>query len=273
MSSSDELKVPSQPGRTYDHAGNDTPHNTPNDREHDYRDGERDGLADDLRDDPRDDLKDDPKDDVAHREPVEDVIVSDEPVRDGEYARDGDELAASEAGTDRISPYDDDPHDGTAIPGTGVAATPAAPAATGRDPYADQAPAHAAPDDIVLFDQDPTQVQARWRDLQASFVDDPGEAVRRADGLVGEVVESLTSSLTSRTEALRGRWKDAGEAETEQLRLALRDYRNVLERLLALSGSQDHGAPHAQGISQDHGVQHAQGISQDHGVQHAQGMR
>ncbi|GAA3148186.1 hypothetical protein [Nonomuraea salmonea] len=109
MSSSDELKVPSQPGRTYDHAGNDTPHNTPNDREHDYRDGERDGLADDLRDDPRDDLKDDPKDDVAHREPVEDVIVSDEPVRDGEYARDGDELAASEAGTDRISPYDDDP--------------------------------------------------------------------------------------------------------------------------------------------------------------------
>ncbi|GAA3148184.1 hypothetical protein GCM10020001_084420 [Nonomuraea salmonea] len=116
-------------------------------------------------------------------------------------------------------------------------------------------------------------MQARWRDLQASFVDDPGEAVRRADGLVGEVVESLTSSLTSRTEALRGRWKDAGEAETEQLRLALRDYRNVLERLLALSGSQDHGAPHAQGISQDHGVQHAQGISQDHGVQHAQGMR
>ncbi|MET8866285.1 hypothetical protein ABZW11_25395 [Nonomuraea sp. NPDC004580] len=253
MSSSDELKVPSQPGRTYD-AGNDTT----NDREHaykddhrgDYRDGERDGLADDPRDDPKDDL--------AHREPVEDVIVSDEPVRDGEYARDGDELAASEAGTDRIPPYDDDSHDGTAVPGTGVAATPVTPAATGRDPYADQAPAHAAPDDIVLFDQDPTQVQARWRDLQASFVDDPGEAVRRADGLVGEVVESLTSSLTSRTEALRGRWKDAGEAETEQLRLALRDYRNVLERLLALSGSQDHGVPHAQETSQDHNVQHAQ---------------
>ncbi|WP_052424222.1 hypothetical protein [Nonomuraea candida] len=102
-------------------------------------------------------------------------------------------------------------------------------------PQAGETPAHAAPDDIVLFDQDPTQVQARWRDLQSSFVDDPGQAVRRADGLVSEVVESLTTTLTSRTGALRDRWKDAEASDTEQLRLALRDYRSVLERLLALS--------------------------------------
>ncbi|PZG20060.1 hypothetical protein [Nonomuraea aridisoli] len=102
-------------------------------------------------------------------------------------------------------------------------------------PAGEAAPAHAAPDEIVLFDQDPTEVQARWRDVQASFVDDPGEAVQRADGLVEEVVESLTSTLTSRTNALRGRWKDAGSADTEELRQAFREYRNVLERLLALS--------------------------------------
>ncbi|MBF8186859.1 hypothetical protein ITP53_14130 [Nonomuraea sp. K274] len=101
---------------------------------------------------------------------------------------------------------------------------------------AGETPAHAAPEDVVLFDQDPAQVQARWRDLQSSFVDDPGEAVQRADGLVGEVVESLTSTLTTRTNALRDRWKDAETPDTEQLRLALRDYRSVLERLLALSG-------------------------------------
>ncbi|MGI5292211.1 hypothetical protein ACQEVF_54185 [Nonomuraea polychroma] len=106
------------------------------------------------------------------------------------------------------------------------------------EPESAHAPEHAAPEDVVLFDQDPAQVQARWRDLQAAFVDDPGEAVRRADGLVGEVVESLTSSLTSRTNALREHWKDAESSDTEQLRLALRDYRNVLERLLALSGTQ-----------------------------------
>ncbi|MEU6711033.1 hypothetical protein ABZ897_06075 [Nonomuraea sp. NPDC046802] len=106
---------------------------------------------------------------------------------------------------------------------------------------ADEVPAHAAPADVVLFDQDPAQVQARWRELQTSFVDDPGEAVQRADGLVGEVVESLTSSLNSRTNALRERWKDPETADTEQLRLALRDYRGVLERLLALSNAHPQG--------------------------------
>ncbi|MEV0619807.1 hypothetical protein AB0I81_41270 [Nonomuraea sp. NPDC050404] len=108
------------------------------------------------------------------------------------------------------------------------------PKEAGQVPAADT-PAHAAPDDIVLFDQDPGQVQARWRDLQAAFVDDPGQAVQRADGLVGEVVESLTSTLTTRTNSLRDRWKDTGNSDTEQLRLALREYRSVLERLLALS--------------------------------------
>ncbi|MGW4798387.1 hypothetical protein ACWEPC_38825 [Nonomuraea sp. NPDC004297] len=95
---------------------------------------------------------------------------------------------------------------------------------------------HAAPTDAALFDQDPAEVQARWRDLQSCFVDDPGQAVQRADGLVGEVVESLTSTLSSRTNALRDRWKST-DADTEQLRLALRDYRNVLEQLLALSSA------------------------------------
>jgi hypothetical protein len=119
-----------------------------------------------------------------------------------------------------------------------------------REPYAtapDEVPAHAAPGDVTLFDQDPEQVQARWRELQTSFVDDPGEAVQRADGLVGEVVESLTSSHTSRTDALRDRWKGAESSDTEQLRLALRDYRTVLESLLALSSHQD-------GDHGDHGL-------------------
>ncbi|MEW9548463.1 hypothetical protein [Nonomuraea sp. NPDC050783] len=109
------------------------------------------------------------------------------------------------------------------------------PAAAGEVPA--ETPAHAAPSDVTLFDQDPAEVQARWRDLQAGFVDDPSDAVQRADGLLGEVVESLTSSLTSRTAALRERWKDVEAPDTEQLRQALREYRNVLERLLALSSA------------------------------------
>ncbi|MEU1721165.1 hypothetical protein [Nonomuraea sp. NPDC005692] len=99
----------------------------------------------------------------------------------------------------------------------------------------DDVPSHAAPREVTLFDHDPAEVQARWRDVQASFVDDPAEAMQRADGLVGEVVESLTNSLTSRTGALRERWKDVDSPDTEDLRQAFRDYRNVLEQLLALS--------------------------------------
>lgn len=171
----------------------------------------------------------------------------------------GDVRVAGDDDPERHSPRAGDEY-AAAVPG---AVTP--PAAeyddgTYRDPYArtggdtpagpdtepSEVPAHAAPDDVVLFDQDPDQVQARWRDLQASFVDDPGEAVRRADGLVGEVVEALTSSLTTRTNGLRDRWKDTEAADTEQMRLALRDYRNVLERLLALSGPQSSQSPQAQ---------------------------
>ncbi|MEO3803897.1 hypothetical protein [Nonomuraea sp. B1E8] len=168
-----------------------------------------------------------------------------------------------------------------AVPGAAPSAGPGDDAAH-RDPYAraggdmpaepgpvdgqaepEEVPARAAPQDVVLFDQDPTQVQARWRDLQASFVDDPGEAVRRADGLLGEVVESFTSSLTSRTDALRDGWKDTGAQDTEHLRLALRDYRNVLERLLALSGAPGQGTGPAPG--QAHVHTHDQG--------HSHGMR
>ncbi|MEV0820590.1 hypothetical protein [Nonomuraea rubra] len=175
---------------------------------------------------------------------------------------DGDELARSEARTENLPRHNDEEEEGTghspragdeyaaAVPGATVADDDASYrdpyARTGGDMLAEPEPApdpahstagsHAAPDDIVLFDQDPAEVQARWRDVQSSFVDDPGEAVQRADGLVSEVVDSLTSTLSNRTNALRDRWKETGSsADTEQLRLALRDYRTVLERLLALS--------------------------------------
>ncbi|MFC4119757.1 hypothetical protein [Nonomuraea zeae] len=182
---------------------------------------------------------------------------------------DDDEFARSERPTEELPPgertpgdYDDEPgrqtpragdEHATPLPGAVTVSDDDSPY---RDPYAttggdmltdaqpdpahtpaaaDEVPAHAAPQDVFLFDQDPVEVQARWRELQASFVDDPGESVQQADGLVSEVVESLTSTLTSRTSALRDRWKDAETSDTEELRLALRDYRSVLERLLALS--------------------------------------
>lgn len=139
--------------------------------------------------------------------------------------------ATPAAEADREPAYRDGPYANGGVP---ERARPGETAATHAVPG--EAAAHAAPGEVRLFERDPAEVQARWRDLQASFVDDPGDAVQRADGLVGEVVESLTSTLNSRTAALRDRWQSAGDSGTEEMRQALREYRDVLERLLALSG-------------------------------------
>ncbi|MEO3884720.1 hypothetical protein [Nonomuraea sp. B5E05] len=219
--------------------------------------------ADGVRGDDRDDDRDDDRA-VADRRPGEEAggPVAGRPESTGRSDGRPEGLERS------ADAYD------SAVPGAAPSAEPGDDAAH-RDPYArtggdmpagpgpvdvqaapEEVPAHAAPQDVVLFDQDPTQVQARWRDLQASFVDDPGEAVRRADGLLGEVVESFTSSLTSRTDALRDGWKDTGAQDTEHLRLALRDYRNVLERLLALTGAPGQGTGQAPGQTHDQGHSH-----------------
>ncbi|MER6510598.1 hypothetical protein ABT158_27530 [Nonomuraea sp. NPDC001636] len=162
------------------------------------------------------------QDDVlVHGERDDDDLTPAGAARDG-LTTDGD-LNDGELGEGR-RPVEGAPLDGAPVQGTPVEGAPV-----------DDVPSHAAPQEVALFDQDPAEVQARWRDVQASFVDDPAEAIQRADGLVGEVVESLTNSLTSRTGALRERWKDVDSPDTEDLRQAFRDYRNVLERLLALS--------------------------------------
>jgi hypothetical protein len=74
-------------------------------------------------------------------------------------------------------------------------------------------------------------VQQRWRDVQASFVDDPHDAVVRAGKLTDEVLSTLTSGLENRRRSLE---QSGAEGDTEQLRIALRQYRLMLDHVLAL---------------------------------------
>ncbi|MFI6502773.1 hypothetical protein [Nonomuraea typhae] len=69
----------------------------------------------------------------------------------------------------------------------------------------------------------------RWRDVQAGFVDDPRAAVERADDLL----KDLLQEVTRQTGEMRERW--TSENDTEQLRLALREYRSAMEHLMAFS--------------------------------------
>lgn len=76
------------------------------------------------------------------------------------------------------------------------------------------------------------EVQAlkdRWRDVQLRFVDDPKAATGEAAQLVDEAVDRLTAALREQRGSLA-----KGHDDTEALRVELRAYRDILDRLLGL---------------------------------------
>jgi len=86
---------------------------------------------------------------------------------------------------------------------------------------------------LELFGEDEIdRFRDEWRDLQGRFVDDPREAVQGADHLVAEVMKSLATTFTEHKHELEGQWQHGSEAQTEELRLALRRYRTFFNQLL-----------------------------------------
>ncbi|MBW8821298.1 MAG: hypothetical protein JF598_24600 [Streptomyces sp.] len=85
------------------------------------------------------------------------------------------------------------------------------------------------------------KLSTRLQHAVAGFVDEPRSAVEEADHVLEEVAARFTDAVTQRRRTLRNSWqtgdggrdhKAAGAGDTEQLRLALRDYRELAERLL-----------------------------------------
>jgi hypothetical protein len=79
----------------------------------------------------------------------------------------------------------------------------------------------------------------RMRHAVGGFVDGPQASVEEADHVLEELAGRFTEAVTRRRSALRTSWRSGGEgtpkaSDTEQLRLALRDYREMTERLLRL---------------------------------------
>ena len=100
-------------------------------------------------------------------------------------------------------------------------------AAAGAGPDGQGAPAVAEPAARTA------QLQERWLAIQSDFVDDPRRSVASAADLVTEAIDTLVAEIKERDVSLRGTW-DSGNADTEVLRNALRDYRSFLDRLVAL---------------------------------------
>jgi hypothetical protein len=76
--------------------------------------------------------------------------------------------------------------------------------------------------------------RTRWLTVQSNFVDDPKAAVKEADELVADVIQGITSSFADRRGTLEKNWNGGGDASTEDLRQALKQYRSFFERLLSL---------------------------------------
>lgn len=103
------------------------------------------------------------------------------------------------------------------------------------EPYPDLArqPADDRATAPLLDDETVQPFAERWSDVQARFVDDPRDAVQRADALVSELVREIADRFEQRKTGLEEHWTRGDEPDTEALRQALQQYRALFDRLLS----------------------------------------
>jgi hypothetical protein len=78
------------------------------------------------------------------------------------------------------------------------------------------------------------EFRQRWDTIQIGFVDDPRQAVQGADELVAQVMKSLAGSFAEQRERIEADIGRGGQADTENLRVALQRYRSFFQRLLSI---------------------------------------
>ena len=87
----------------------------------------------------------------------------------------------------------------------------------------------------ALFSQDESKaLYAKWDAVQVGFVDEPRQAVERADSLVAGAMKRLAEIFAEERARLEGQWDRGDSVSTEELRLALRRYRAFFGRLLSV---------------------------------------
>jgi len=89
-------------------------------------------------------------------------------------------------------------------------------------------------DRSLFADNDLSSLRSRWDDVQVGFVDDPKDCVQKADALVADVVQELTTGFSDARSRLEAQWARGEDASTEDLRQALKRYREFFDRLLAV---------------------------------------
>jgi hypothetical protein len=87
-----------------------------------------------------------------------------------------------------------------------------------------------AADEPLLAAEFSTEMLSHWNEVQVSFVEDPRASVQSADELVREIQAALVAASTERLCRLAGAWSEG--SDTEELRLALRQYRSFIDVIL-----------------------------------------
>ncbi|MFE2096856.1 hypothetical protein [Streptomyces sp. PTD9-10] len=130
---------------------------------------------------------------------------------------------------------DEMPEDGLGVPSPGEITAREAATTEGRAPDAWPAPPGPAGIGLrvpLLPHDEREQWETRLLQTAAGFVDAPRAAVEEADRELEEIATRFTEAVTRRRRTLRMSWQEGVESDTEQLRLALRDYEELAGRLL-----------------------------------------
>lgn len=97
-------------------------------------------------------------------------------------------------------------------------------------------PRSSGPEPLLPSDEQDRIVQ-RLRHALNTFADTPREALEEAESAYDEATTQLVNALAERRRVLRAGWQDedgdAG-AQSDGLRLALRQYREITQRLLRI---------------------------------------
>ncbi|MFI5897241.1 hypothetical protein ACIA5D_44825 [Actinoplanes sp. NPDC051513] len=95
-------------------------------------------------------------------------------------------------------------------------------------------PGDVAAGHIAFWDDDATRhFRAAWHEVKAEFVDDPERALTRAHDLLTDAVNELTEALLAERDELDP-LRGTATPDTESMRMAMRGYREFLDRILAL---------------------------------------
>jgi hypothetical protein len=182
--------------------------------------------------------------DAAPEGPRGETVVTEpgEPRDDPDPAPPAEDASTEDASTEDATAEDASAEDASAEEASADAEPADVPPAPVAEPSADTTPADIAPAaetpvavsaDALLGSLDAGDIRNRFLDIQAGFIDEPRQAVEEAGRFVDDLLRQVADALQQQRGQLAGA---TDEASTEDLRVALRAYRQFVDRLLGLAG-------------------------------------